>query len=260
MRVEGDVKDPAASPPPGVDWWWQVWRAGAISILLVADKADWHREVLALLAADGYAVRIDEQGDAALDPACPFDLAIVDLGLRTRSPVAVCASLRARSGLPILVLSAGASEQEVLAAYAAGADQCLRRSAGAHELRSRIRALLRRTPPTNRSLIDLSDSDGPVLLDPASRVATVGGTEVPLTPAEFAILHALLRRPGRVVPRSELLDLRLGGGPPRILDSLVRQLRIKLEQAEGMRRIVTVRGVGFRFLLTEREAQRGHEH
>ncbi|MGK2950660.1 MAG: response regulator transcription factor [Acidimicrobiales bacterium] len=256
MRVEGDVRDPAAAVPPGGEWWEQVWRAGAVSILLVVDNGEWHRDVLTLLEADGYAVRIDDRGDIALDPACPFDLAVVDLRLRGGSAVAVCASLRARAGLPIIVLSAGASEQEVLAAYAAGADQCLRRSAGPHEVRSRIRALLRRTPPTDRVLIDMRDSDGPVTLDPATGMATVGGIEVPLTQPESAILHALLRRPGRVVPRSELLDLRLGSGPPRVLDSLVRQLRIKLEQTDGTRRIVTVRGVGFRFLLAEQDRGR----
>lgn len=247
MRAEDDVRTPAAMMPPGDDWWWRVWRAGSVSVLLVADRQGWHGGA-ELLEAEGYAVRTDERGDLALDPACPYDLAVVDLALTSGSALAVCAALRLRSSLPIVVMLSGAREADILAAYEAGADQCLDRSVGDHELLARVRALLRRSPPANRMLLDLRDHHGPVVLDPATGVANVGGHEVPLTPAESAILHALLHRPGRVVPRDELIGLRLGPRPHRVLDSLVRQLRSKLEQVEGRRRIVAVRGVGFRFV------------
>ncbi|MDP1807094.1 MAG: winged helix-turn-helix domain-containing protein, partial [Acidimicrobiales bacterium] len=133
----------------------------------------------------------------------------------------------------------------------------LGRTLGAHELLARVRAMLRRSPPRRRSLIELPDEHGSVVLDLAMSLATVGGREVVLTHPEAAILHALLRRPGRVVPRDELLGLRLGGRPDRVLDSLVRQVRTKLEQVEGRRRIVAVRGVGFRFLPDDELAEAG---
>lgn len=226
-----------------------MWRAGATSVLVVGDRNAWQAEAVALLGVEGYAVREDVDGAAARDPACPYDLAVVELGLARTSAVAVCSALRARSSLPILAVARpGTPEAEVLSAYSAGADQCLGRTLGAHELLARVRSMLRRSPPRPRNLIELRDELGPVVLDLAIGVATIGEHEVVLTHPEAAILHALLRRPGRVVPREELLGLRLGGRPDRVLDSMVRQLRTKLEQVEGRRRIVAVRGVGFRFL------------
>lgn len=249
MRTEGDLLAPAAASQRD-GWWWRVWRAGAISVLIVGDSTAWQDEIAALLEAEGYAVRVaDGEGDLT-DPRAPFDIAVVDLGLSRPSGWAVCASLRAQSAVPILAVAPGSSRgPAVLEAYAAGVDQCVSPTARSRELLARVRALLRRHPPHPRRIIDLRDEgEGAISLDPSTGSAVVAGQSVSLTTQESAILHALLWRPGRVVTREELMSLGARGCPDSVLDSLVRQVRTKLEAIEGQRRIVAVRGVGFRFL------------
>lgn len=250
MRVEGgeDLAPPAE--PEGDGWWWKVWRAGAISVLVVSESPLWRDEMATLLHAEGYAVRLDERGDAALEPSCPFDIAVVDLAITGRSAAAVFAALRSRSSLPILAVSPqGHREPAILEAYAAGVDQFVTTSLRPRELMARIRALLRRSPPRPRGMIALdTGGTGAIRLDAATGVAMVGGLEVPLTPYESEILYALLQRPGSVVTRDKLAGHGRGRHGDRTLDSLVRSLRQKLESAEGKRRIIAVRGVGFRLL------------
>lgn len=202
----------------------------------------------ALLDTEGYAVRLDDCGDAALEAACPFDLALVDLAITGRSPVAVFAALRARSAIPIVAVSLeGSRDPAALDAYAAGADQLVARGQRPRELMARVRALLRRSPPHPRGS-GLPVDAGSISLDPGRGVVSVGGTEVMLTIREGQILRALLDRPGRVVTRDQLAGLGRGKEDARLLDSHVRSVRTKLEAAEGRRRIIAVRGVGFRLL------------
>jgi DNA-binding response OmpR family regulator len=249
VRTDGSLLAPVAEPQRD-GWWWRVWRAGAISVLIVGDDTSWREEIAALLEAEGYAVRLDDGSGDLTDPTHPFDIAVVDLGLTTRSARAVCATLRARSTVPILAVAPGSvREPAVLDAYAAGADQCVSPTVRSRELLARVRALLRRHPPHPRRIIDLGeDGEGAISLDPSTGTAVVAGRPVSLTTQESAVLHALLWRPGRVATREELMSLCARGCPDRVLDSLVRQVRTKLEAVEGQRRIVAVRGVGFRFL------------
>jgi len=227
-----------------------VWRAGASSVLVVSESPIWRDEMAALLENEGYAVRVDAHGDAALEPSCPFDIAVVDLAITGRSAAAVFAALRSRSSLPILAVSRqGQREPAILEAYAAGVDQFVTAGARPRELMARIRALLRRSPPRSRGMIVVDTGGfGSIRLDVATGVATVAGIDVSLTPYEGEILYALLQRPGSVVTRDRLAGHGRGRHGDRTLDSLVRSLRHKLEAAEGRRRIVAVRGVGFRLL------------
>ena len=248
MRAPGELLPPSAEPERG-GWWWKVWRAGAPSALVVSESQLWRTEMAELLEADGYAVWQDTHGDAALDPVCPFDIAIVDLGITKRSAVAVFAALRARSPLPILAVAPGGQrEAGVLAAYAAGADQLVPRTARQHELLARVRALLRHSPPRAR-VPSTTAEPALISLDSATGVATVAGVPVPLSTRDAEILEALLERPGRVVTRDHLRARIRSQADARLLDSYVRSVRSKLEEAEGCRRIVAVRGVGFRLLL-----------
>jgi DNA-binding response OmpR family regulator len=233
------------------DWWWQVWQSGALCALVVTARAEWCDEAVAALEADGFAVRADPSGDMVLDGGVPFDVAIIDLSFPSRSGARLVEVLRARSSVPILaVASSLTSESEVLQAYAAGVDGCLTRPNRHHELVARTRALLRRIPPRpHTSVAPGGISAGPVQLDPTGAVATVAGHQIDLAPLEALFLHALLTRPGRLVTRRELSQAApqpLGDGA---VDSLVRRIRTKLEAVEGHRRIVTVRSLGFRFVL-----------
>ena len=262
MRTEGGLLAPVAEPQRD-GWWWRVWRAGAISVLIVGDDTAWQGEIAALLEAEGYAVRIDDGSGDLADPSCPFDIAVVDLGLTARSPRAVCTALRAWSIVPILAVApCSGREPVVLEAYAAGADQCVSPTVRSRELLARVRALLRRHPPLPRRIIDLADEgEGAISLDPSTCTAVIAGQSVSLTTQESAILYALLWRPGRCRDPGGADEPGCPWMPGRRPGRLVRQVRTKLEAVEGKRRIVAVRGVGFRFLPTDEVASReGAEH
>ncbi|HEX4866588.1 MAG TPA: response regulator transcription factor [Acidimicrobiales bacterium] len=233
------------------DWWWQVWQSGALCALVVTARAEWCDVAVGALEADGFAVRADPSGDLVLEGSVPFDIAIIDLSLPSRSGARLVQLLRARSSVPILaVASSLTSESEVLQAYEAGVDGCLTRPDRHHELVARTRALLRRVPAQSHTAVAPSGvSAGSIQLDPTGAFATVAGQQIDLAPLEALFLHALLTRPGRVVTRRELSRATpdpLGDGA---VDALVRRIRSKLETVEGQRRIVTVRGLGFRFVV-----------
>ena len=160
-----------AAEPQGDGWWRTGWRTGAARVLVVSENPSWRDDVAALLDTEGYAVRLDDCGDAALEAACPFDLALVDLAITGRSPVAVFAALRARSAIPILAVSLeGSRDPAALDAYAAGADQLVARGQRPRELMARVRALLRRSPPHPRGS-GLPVDAGSISLDPGRGVA-----------------------------------------------------------------------------------------
>lgn len=234
-------------------WHRLVYGEGLPSVLVVSDGADWSHAVVPLLEADGEGVLLDATAEAVDRRHLPFDLAVVDLALAAAAPLDVVGSLRARSGLPILVVAApagggpsGAADVMPIEALLAGADQFAPRDR-LHELVARVRALLRRSPPRRRhDVIDLAGAAPPIHLDPVATHATVGGRPVELTEREALLLALLLERPGRVVARAALTAPRRGGHADRSVDALVRTLRAKLDAAGSGRRIVAVRGVGFR--------------
>ena len=218
-------------------------------MLVVSESSLWRDDMAELLKAEGYAVRVDERGEAALEPGCPFDVAVVDLAMTVGSATAVFAALRARSSIPILAVPPDDyREPAVLEAYAAGVDQFVSKSIRSRELMARIRALLRRTPPRPRESTYAGVAAGSISLDLATGTAILDGKEVVLTPREGEVLFALLERPGRVVTRDKLAATAGGRTTDRALDAVVRAVRTKLESAEGRRRILAVRGVGFRLV------------
>ncbi|MGH9085494.1 MAG: response regulator transcription factor [Acidimicrobiales bacterium] len=231
------------------DWWWQVWRSGATSVLVVSDRGEWCEATVGALEAQRFAVRVHRLGEALATSSAAFDIAVVDLGLSVVPVGTVLRGLRAASTRPILAVApAVAPESAVLEAYAAGVDQCLTRPGRPDELIARVRALLRRTPARGPDAPELAHlAIGGLLVQPFSGDVTQGGVAVHLAPRELEVLVALVRRPGRVVPRRELLGAAGEGTLGEALDATVRRLRSKLEAVEGRRRIQTVRGVGFRY-------------
>lgn len=217
-----------------------------VHVLLLGDGASWCEEVASWCRAAGYSV------SSAAARGAPHDIAIVDLdrmpldALRTNLPTG------AAGPVPVLATTAQRQAEDlVVEAYAAGADQVVQGPLREHELIARIRLLLRHSrPPVDAALAALAarQPDDPITFDPATRTATVASTAVPLTAREAEVLRALLARPGRVVTRSELAARDPEGGVLGAVDGLVRCLRAKLEAVEGRRRIVAVRGVGFRLL------------
>jgi DNA-binding response OmpR family regulator len=147
------------------------------------------------------------------------------------------------------MLTALDSEADAVQGLEAGADDYVTKPFGLAELRSRIRAVLRRSGP--RALGDEILSVGPVKLDRSHREVTVRGEPVRLTFSEFELLARLMAEPGRLLNRQELLRAIWGDSAyrdPRAIDVHIRHLREKLEEkAEEPRLIVTVRGAGYRF-------------
>lgn len=223
------------------------------SVLLVADETDWVRAMRSTLADEGFPPVVDPTGETAFDEERlrGFDLTVIDLDLRHQSGLAVCAAARLRTTSPIVVTARAAEEPAILAGFAAGADQFVGHDATPRQLVARFRSLLRRSGAARAGAVKTAHSRraaaGPVVVEDGRRAARVRGEEVLLTPQEHEVLRLLLARPGRVVSRAELS--RTGALVPgeRSLDFVVRRLRQKLEAVEPTRRIVAVRGVGFRF-------------
>ncbi len=218
-------------------------------ILLVGSDPGWVDGANGALSADGFVVETHPSLDDVASHATVFrpDLVVVDLwSLPHGSGVAVCTTLRAQASASLVAAGRRAADDLVLSALAAGADIFAPRDASPRELLARIRALLRRLPPVRPRSAEHS-ACGPLRLDTARRKAFVAGHEVDLAEPEFRILASLLRTPGRAVSRTELTDACGGTSTASALDRHIRQLRHRLEAAEGVRHITAVRGMGFRY-------------
>jgi DNA-binding response OmpR family regulator len=215
--------------------------------VLVISEDQASRDLLAkALEAEGYRVSFAAPASGGLISGAELDLAVVDLSCESDRPERIIGELRAHTDLPIMAVTAVTiAEATVLNAYAAGADQCVNGFARPRELLARVRALLRRGA---RSTPGATSAGATVpagfSVDAARRIALVSGVEIALTPIECEILDSLIRRPGRVVRRDELVGPEVSASA---LDSHVRRLRDKVEAVDDRRRIVVVRGVGFRF-------------
>lgn len=192
----------------------------------------------------------------------PFDLVILDVMLPGRDGLDVLKSLRARSDVPVLMLTARGEDVDRIVGLELGADDYLPKPFNPRELLARMRALFRRThrpspeggtagPETSGQRIDTLIL-GDVELSPATRTVRRSGELVPLTTVEFNLLEVLMRSAGQVVSREDLSVKVLGRKLQpydRSLDVHVSNLRKKLgDHAEGMERIKTIRGVGYLYV------------
>jgi len=185
------------------------------------------------------------RGLAALE-AGGFDVVLLDLMMPGMDGLEVCRRIRAKSRIPIVMLTAKGDETDRVVGLELGADDYVPKPFSPRELLARIRAVLRRaSPDAAAERLVVSDID----LDVPGRVARVAGHEVTLTGIEFDILVALARRAGRVVPRDALLSLAGRGDvkvSERTVDVHVSHIRSKLgDDPKQPRRIKTVRGVGY---------------
>lgn len=218
------------------------------TVLLVDDELAITDAFGAALELDGFTVRVAHRGEDALaivDEAPP-DVVVLDVMLPDSSGIDVCETIRRRSRVPILMISAQATETAVIAALEAGADDYLIKPFGIAELVARIRAALRRSSPPEH--LDAPVQVGPITLAPGHDRVWVRGQAVDLPEKELTVLELLMRNHGRVVTRASLardLSGNDAGMSSKAIDATVRRLRQKLGDAGGS--IVTVRGVGFRF-------------
>jgi DNA-binding response OmpR family regulator len=224
------------------------------TILLVDDEDSVQKLLTYPLERDGYRVVQARDGDEALARFDDedVDLVVLDVMLPKVDGLEVCKRLRARSAVPIVMLTARDDELDKVLGLELGADDYITKPFSIREFRSRIRALLRRAsaPRYEPSTEEAVEIDG-LRVDPARRAVAVDGTAVQLTYVEFELLRTLAARPGRVFSRQALLASLWGGSEyrePRTIDVHIRHLREKLERDPSEPKyILTVRGVGYRF-------------
>ena len=224
-------------------------------ILVVDDEPQILRSLRTTLASHGYDVQTAATGEealAAVDGRLP-DLVVLDLVLPGLSGLEVCRHLRARSSLPILVLSARGDERDKVAALDLGADDYLTKPFGVNELLARIRAALRRAVGARGPSAVVEA--GALRVDFDRRQVTLDGADVRLTPTEFDLLKVLVANAGRVLTHGYLLRTVWGPeyeGESQLLRVFIGQLRRKVERDPSRpRHILTDPGVGYRFRIDD---------
>ncbi len=215
------------------------------TVLLVEDEPSVGELVRGYLTRDGYRVIWVRSGDEAMIELDrhPVRLVLLDIGLPGRDGFDVCRDIRARSQVPILMLTARDEEPDRIVGLEVGADDYVTKPFSPRELVARMKAVLRRSEPQERhESMTLAD----VVLDRESRDVSVAGTPVELTAKEFDLLAFFMANTGIVVSRDLLLD-RVWGveypGGTRTVDVHVAQLRRKLGRPDLIR---TLRGAGYK--------------
>ena len=220
-------------------------------ILVIEDEEHLARLVAEVLGREGHSVEAAFVGRAALARALvePFDLLVVDWLLPELDGVQVVKRLRAADvGVPVLMLTARDQIEDRVEGLDAGADDYLPKPFAFPELLARVRALARRPPEKKAEETVLTVGD--VTLDPVRHEVRRGGERIDLTAKEFALLAALMQRPGQVFTRSVLLDTVWGGTTgiyTNTVDLYVHYLRKKLDRGGEVSRIRTVHGRGYTF-------------
>src|SRR5690242_6273534 len=223
-----------------------------MKLILVVDDEPRIAEICRdYLERAGFKVAIAGSGADALTLARTKqpDLVVLDLGLPAMDGLDVTRALRTRSNVPIIMLTARVEESDKLIGLELGADDYLTKPFSPKELVARVRAVFRRTDigPGHSDVIRAAD----VMLDVPRMRAKVGRRAVDLTSTEFELLAMMMRQPGRVFTRGQLLDAVRGEeleSVDRVIDAHVKNLRRKLESdPRNPRYVLTVYGVGYKF-------------
>ena len=222
-------------------------------ILIVEDEDNLLEALRYNLSKEGYDVSAASDGELGLSIATDLrpDLVILDIMLPKMDGLDVCRHIRSDSDVPILMLTAKAEEVDKVVGLELGADDYVVKPFSMREVLARIRALLRRPRYSAGDRSSKVLRAGDLEVDPSSRLVKLRGAQLDLKPREFELLTLLMANKGKVYTRHEILD-RLWGqdyiGDTRTVDVHIRWLREKIELDPGNpERIVTIRGVGYRF-------------
>ncbi|MBM7365995.1 response regulator transcription factor [Gordonia hydrophobica] len=224
-------------------------------VLIVEDEESLADPLAFLLRKEGFEASIVNDGAQAV-PAFERinpDIVLLDLMLPGVSGTEICKMIRAKSTVPVIMVTARDSEIDKVVGLELGADDYVTKPYSARELIARIRAVLRRGGAVEEdedSVIGVVEV-GPVRMDVQRHTVTVAGSDVTLPLKEFDLLEYLLRNSGRVLTRSQLIDRVWGAdyvGDTKTLDVHVKRLRSKVEPDPSQpRHLITVRGLGYKF-------------
>jgi two-component system, OmpR family, response regulator RegX3 len=221
-------------------------------VLVVEDEESFSDALAYMLRKEGFEVVVCPTGPEALEAfdRSGADLVLLDLMLPGLPGTEVCRTLRQRSNVPVIMLTAKDTEVDKVVGLELGADDYVTKPFSTRELVARIRAVLRRQGDTEELPVATLEA-GPVRMDVDRHVVSVRGGQVQLPLKEFELLEVLLRNADRVLTRMQLID-RVWGvdyvGDTKTLDVHVKRLRAKIEEDPATpRHIVTVRGLGYKF-------------
>jgi len=226
-----------------VDWLLRFVDEATMRILLVEDDRMIGAGVAQALKDAAYAVDWVTDGDVAVDAAeaATYDLVLLDLGLPSRDGLSILTQFRKRGReLPVIILTARDGVDERVDGLDLGADDYLTKPFDTRELLARIRAILRRQGGTASPIL----SNGYVHLDPSTREATANDKTCRLTAREFALLQALLTRPGAILSRDEI-EHRIYGWNEEVESNAVEFLIHSIRKKLGFSTIRNVRGLGW---------------
>ncbi len=222
-------------------------------ILVVDDEPQITRVLRTTLSSHGYTIRTAGDGDEALEVMRDWtpDLIITDLAMPNMEGLELCRRVREKLTVPIIILSVRGEEKNKIEALDAGADDYVTKPFGPKELLARVRAMLRRAgmPPVSREVTKIEIGD--FAIDLETRLVTVRGREIHLSPKEFDLVVYWAQHPNKVITHRALLAAVWADTPTAEADHLrvfVNHLRKKLEPEDGsVRYIVTEPWVGYRF-------------
>ena len=221
-------------------------------VLVVEDEESFSDALSFMLRREGYEVGVAADGASALDEFDRHgaDLVLLDLMLPGISGTEVCRTLRQRSTVPIIMVTAKDGEVDKVVGLELGADDYVTKPFSSRELVARIRAVLRRRGEPEEMLPSILEA-GPVRIDVDRHVVAVRGETIPMPLKEFDLLELLVRNAGRVLTRGQIIDRVWGSdyvGDTKTLDVHVKRLRAKIEEdPRNPALILTVRGLGYKF-------------
>ncbi len=221
-------------------------------VLVVEDEESFSDALSFMLRREGFEVGVASTGTDAvtLFDQHGADLVLLDLMLPGMSGTEVCRTLRSKSNVPIIMVTAKDSEVDKVVGLELGADDYVTKPFSSRELVARVRAVLRRANE-QEELLPATLEAGPVRMDVERHIVSVDGAHISLPLKEFELLEILLRNSGRVLTRGMLIDRVWGSdyvGDGKTLDVHVKRLRAKIEKdPANPEHLVTVRGLGYKF-------------
>ena len=222
-----------------------------MKILVVDDEKVLVKGIKFNLESEGYQVEVGYDGQSAVDLARGggFDLILLDLMMPKIDGLQACMRIREFSNVPIIILTAKGEDADKLVGFECGADDYITKPFNILELKARIRALLRRAGMAQQEAGGGRLTAGHILLDADQRSAWKDGQSVELTAKEFDLMELLLRNPGRVYSRENLLNVVWGYeyiGDTRTVDVHIKRLREKINDHESWK-LATIWGIGYKF-------------